>query len=271
MLDGIRRYRKFPIFSSWAGILNTLSWQLPVLMFGMFFSPTVVGFYALGFRILQMPMSLVGSAIGQVFHQRAAEVYLQGSLAPLLEGLMKRLLMVILFPMLMLTVIGRDLYIVVFGQAWAEAGVYTQILSVWAIVWFVSSPLSTLYGVMGKQAQGLALQVAVFISRLVSIGVGAYYGSVTLSLILFSVSGFFVYGYMILQISKFADLDLFRTISGLTKCGALSLSLMLMILALKMVTDLPAAMIAAGVACSIVYFSMLRNDIWQRSLSITRG
>lgn len=261
MREGIKRYKKFPIYSSWAGIHNTVSWQLPVLMFGIFFTPAVVGFYALGFRIIQMPMSLIGSAIGQVFHQRAAEARLHGTLAPLVEGLMRRLLIVCLFPMLLLAIIGRDLYVIVFGSIWAEAGVYTQILSVWAIVWFISSPLSTLYGVLEKNEQGLILQLAILVSRIVSIGIGAYFENARLALILFSISGFFVYGYLIFQILTFAGLNFFGTISRLSKYAIISLPLLLIILLTKIFTEIPTLIICVGLICTLIYFYVLRHDI----------
>ncbi len=151
MLAGISRYRKFPLFGTWSALLNTISWQLPAFLLAAFFSSSVVGFYALGFRILQMPMRLIGAAIGQVFFQQAAQAKVQGTLAELVEATFRRLVMVGLFPMLMLTIIGRDLYVVIFGQNWAEAGVYTQILGVWAFFWFISSPMSTLFSILEKQ------------------------------------------------------------------------------------------------------------------------
>ena len=261
ILTGIKRYKKFPIYSSWSGLLNTTSWQLPVLMLGAFFTPTIVGFYALGFRILQIPMSLIGSAIGQVFHQRAAEAKMQGTLAPLVEGLIKRLLTICLFPMLMLTIIGRDLYIIVFGETWAEAGVYTQILSIWALVWFISSPLSTLYGVLEKQEQGLFLQLLIFITRILSIGIGAYCGSARLALLLFSVSGIIAYGYLVYKILRFSGASLHTIMSGLSKCSLMSFLLLLIILTTKIASEMPIFIVSIGIICTIPYYIVLRNDI----------
>lgn len=260
MLRVFKRYKKFPIFGTWAGLLNVISWQLPVLMFGTFFTPEVVGFYSLGFRILQMPMSLIGGAIGQVFHQRAAVAKIHGTLAPLVENLIRRLLIVSIFPMLMLTIVGRDLYIFVFGERWAEAGVYTQILSIWAIVWFISSPLSTLYGVLGKNAQGLVLQLIIFISRFISIGIGSYFGNARLALFLFSISGVFVYGYLIFKISVFAGFDIHRSISRLYRCARISLLFLLLIVLIKLM-EIPILTIGVAFICTISYFYVLRHDI----------
>jgi len=85
---------------------------------------------------------------------------------------------------------------VVFGNQWAEAGTYTQILSIWTFFWFVSSPLSTLYYVLEKQDFFLKLNVAIIVTRAVSLGIGGYLGSARLALALFAASGIVVYGYL---------------------------------------------------------------------------
>lgn len=196
MWNGIKRYRKFPLFSIWSALLNNISWQLPAILLSAFFSSTVVGYYALGFRVIKLPMSLIGGAIAQVFFQRAAEAKMQGMLSNLVENVFRRLAMIGLFPLLMLTLIGPQLYRVVFGPEWVEAGVYTQILSVWAFFWFVSSPISTLFSVLEKQDFGLKLNVFIFLSRLASLWVGGYVGNPRLALLLFAATGVVAYSYL---------------------------------------------------------------------------
>lgn len=204
MFVGLGRYRKFPLFDTWAALLNSASWQLPAFLLSTFFSTTVVGYYALGFRILQTPMGLIGNSIGQVFFQRAAEAQSQGKLAPLVENALRRLVAIGLFPMLVLTVIGSDLYIVIFGLQWEEAGIYTQILSVWAFFWFISSPLSTLFGVLEKQEFSLVLNIFIFSTRFIALGIGGLLGDARLAVFLFATSGVLVYGYVGLSITAAA-------------------------------------------------------------------
>ena len=179
-------------------------------MLGAYFSPAVVGFYALGFRLLQIPMNLVGGAVSQVFMQRAGEASNDGALAPLVESLFQRLVTVGMFPMLVLSLAGEHLYIVVFGENWAQAGVYTQILSVWAFVWFVSSPLARLFFVIGKQEFSLALNAFIFVTRLGALGIGGYLENVYLALGLFAASGFLLYGYQVLVVLQSVDIPLLR-------------------------------------------------------------
>ena len=196
ILSRVKRYRKFPLYDTPATLLNSISWQLPTFFLAAFFSPAVTGFYALGNRVLRLPMNLLGSSLGQVFYQRATEDHQQGILPVFVESTFGRLVSYGLFPMLILAIIGRDLFTVVFGSQWAEAGTYTQILSIWTFFWFVSSPLSTLYYVLEKQDFFLKLNVAIIVTRAVSLGIGGYLGSARLALALFAASGIVVYGYL---------------------------------------------------------------------------
>jgi lipopolysaccharide exporter len=200
MRVGLKRYRRFPLLDAWSALLNTVSWQLPALMLSAFFSSTVVGYYALGFRILHLPMDLVGQSIGQVFFQRAAEARVEGKLAPLVGAVFHRLVLVSFFPMLLLAIIGKDLFMVVFGATWAEAGVYAQILALWAFFYFVSSPISTLFSVLERQDFGLKVNAAILLSRGASLAVGGYMGDARIALALFAGTGVVLYGYRTLAI-----------------------------------------------------------------------
>lgn len=58
--------------------INSLSASFPVLLLPLFFPDSVVGLYAFGFRIVQAPLSLLSSAVGNVVSQQLAEAYASG-------------------------------------------------------------------------------------------------------------------------------------------------------------------------------------------------
>ena len=200
MIAVLKRYRKFPLYDAWAGLLNAISWQLPVFLLSTFFSSAVVGYYALGNQLLRLPMSLIGNSIAQAFFPRAAEANIDGTLAIVVEDTFRYLVMLGMFPMFLLAIVGRDLFVSFFGSNWAEAGVYTQILSIWMFFWFISSPLSTLFRVLEKQEFSLGLNIIIFISRFVSIAIGGWLNNARLALLLFAISGLILYGYLGLSI-----------------------------------------------------------------------
>lgn len=207
MWAGMKRHHKFPLFSSWGALINTASWQLPALMLGAFFSPAIVGFYSLGFRLIQMPLSLIGGAISQVFFQRGAEAHSSGDLGRLVEGLFNRMLIIGLLPSMILMVIGADLFAFVFGAEWREAGVFTQILAPWALVWFLSSPLSTVYAIQERQKEELVIHGTIFVTRIFAIAVGGFLGSPRTAVALFTAGGIIAYGYLLYTIFVYSGLN----------------------------------------------------------------
>jgi len=200
--EGMHRYRKFPQYGSLSVLLNTISWQLPAIVLQRFFTAEIVGFYSLGTRLLRVPMDLVGGAISQAFYPRAAAARSAGQLPEVVEAAYRRLVTIGFAPMVVLGIVASDLFRIAFGERWAEAGVYTQILSVWTFFWFISSPLSNLFSVLEMQEFGLKLNIVILSSRFLSLVAGGLMGNARLAVILFAATGILVYGYF-----SFAILD----------------------------------------------------------------
>lgn len=258
---GMKRYRKFPLYDTGSVLMNSISWQLPSFLLPMFFSPAVVGFYALGNRLLRLPMDFIGNAIAQVFFQRSAEANVNGNLAPVVENVFQYLVMLGMFPMLLLSVIGRDLFSVIFGSKWTEAGVYTQILSIWMFVWFISSPLSTLFRVLEKQEKFLALNIAILLTRFASLFIGGWLGNARLAMMLFSISGVLLYGYMGLSIILVSGVSKKKVAHILLKYLALFLPCGVLLLFMKYLPVSPLFIVVVSVGMSgLYYFYILRSN-----------
>lgn len=189
MKEGIKRYKKFPIFDSWAGLMNTVSVQMPPLLLAYFFSSAIVGFYALGYRLISKPMSLIGGAVSQVFFQRAAVAKNDGTLPSVVKNTFMRLSSIGSFPLILVIVIGKDIFSVVFGNQWAEAGVYAQILAPWILFVFLGSPISTLFSVLEMQGRFLLFNSVLFVTRLASLIAGGLAKSVFIALVLYAGTG----------------------------------------------------------------------------------
>lgn len=208
MCNALKRYSNFPKYDIWSALLNTISWQIPIFLLSYFFSTTIVGYYSLGMMMIQLPMSFIGSSISQVFYQRAAEAKHEDELRLLIEKVFILLLKVGLFPMIVLLLTGKDIFMVVFGSQWGIAGLYVQILSIWAFVWFISSPLSTIISVFEKQSWGLSLNIIIFLTRVISLVIGGILGDALISLFLFSFSGVITYGYFCVKIMIYSKISM---------------------------------------------------------------
>ena len=163
------RYKDFPIFSTWTALFNTASLQFAPIMFIAMFGATVTGLYALTLRMLTLPSSLIGNAVGSVFLSEAPKAKRDGNLAELVTKLHSRLAMAGALPLVVLLLFGPDLFALVFGEEWRKAGVYSQWMAPWIYLQFQWSPLSMLTMVLELQRQALVSQILTFIIRFGSI------------------------------------------------------------------------------------------------------
>lgn len=159
------RHRKFPLYSTWTALFNTASLQLAPIMFVAIYGATVAGLYALTLRILSMPISLIGNAVGSVFLSSAPAAQRNGKLKELIEQVHTRLAMVGALPLVVLVFYGPQLFEILFGAEWRQAGNYAQWMAPWIYLQFQWSPLSILANVLELQRQALISQALTFAFR----------------------------------------------------------------------------------------------------------
>ncbi len=181
-------YRDFPLFSTWGGFANVAGAQLPPLLFAAFYAPGIVGLYALAYRLMGAPMTFVGQAVGSVFLSEAPDRYRKNTLVPFLLAVHKRLVYLILVPVLILVGLGPDIFSLVFGEAWKVAGEAARWLSLWMMMAFTTSPLSSIYEVAERQRLGMFMQFQLLIARCIGVVIGAIYGDFMFAIACFSIS-----------------------------------------------------------------------------------
>lgn len=257
----LKRYRKFPLVDSWSALMNSISWQLPAFLLAAFFSPAIVGFYSLGFRLLQLPMSFIGGSISQVFYQRASRAASEGTLSILVENVFRILVILGMFPILILTIVGGDVFTVIFGRAWTEAGVYTQILSFWVFIWFISSPLTGIYLVVGEYDFGFHYNFINLATRFLSLIIGGFLHNARIALILFSLSGIVVYGYLCLKMMSYSGVKASRALKIVFSNFILFVPAGIVVIFLKTAEiNQTLLVVFSGVIVCLYYLYILKND-----------
>ena len=208
-LAGVRlqasRYRKFPLYSTWTGLLNTASLQFAPIVFIALYGAAVAGLYALTLRILSMPVTLIGNALGSVFLSSAPEARRNGTLKELVSKLHARLAMAGALPLVVLLFFGPDLFEFVFGAEWRKAGQYAQWMAPWIYLQLQWSPLSTLSSVLELQRQSLISEALVFTIRFGTLLICASFGlSADLAIFIFAVVSAILYLALLLWFTRAA-------------------------------------------------------------------
>jgi lipopolysaccharide exporter len=255
---GVKRYQKFPIFDTWSALLNTICWQLPPFLLSAYFTSTIVGYYALGLGVLQLPVSLIGGAVGQVFFQRVSVAKYEGNLAHLTEDTVSNLTMLSIFPAMLLSVVGREAFIVIFGAKWAEAGVFAQILAIWIFFSFISSPISTLFSVLERQGSSMIFNLVLLPVRVGALVLGGFLGNARIAIALFSVTGVIVYVVLLLWIMAKVNASVGKLIKRSLKYLAYSLMLLIPIMSGKFIFNFsPQILLLVAVLASLVYYCII--------------
>lgn len=258
MWEGIKRYKKFPIYDSWAAMMNVASVQVPPLLLATFFSSTVVGFYDLGFRLLNLPMVLVGRAIAQVFFQRAARAKDDGTLSFVVRNVFLRLMTLGLFPILLVMITGKEIFCTVFGVQWSEAGFYAQILSPWILLSFVSSPISTIFSILEMQGRFLVFNLVLLVSRVVSLAIGGFMDSIIVALMLFSITGSIMYFFFCIFILRKSGLKMKVLVDDTLRIFTIAFIALLPVVVLKVYgTQSLTVIIIADFLSAVLYYTLL--------------
>ena len=154
----LRRYRRFPLLTVPAGLLNSGGLEVPLLAISAFYGDARAGLLGLTVRVVAAPTVIIGQAIQQVLigESSAAVRESQGTLASMLRYTVSRLLMVGALAAALLIIAAPWLFGVVFGPTWTEAGEYARILALAYLLQFAVNPIAGVLQLLERQGQSLA-------------------------------------------------------------------------------------------------------------------
>ncbi|TQV83008.1 oligosaccharide flippase family protein [Aliikangiella coralliicola] len=137
-----KRFSQFPRVMVFDQFVNILGGSLHVLFIGTAFGPKELGYVALLFSALYLPITIVSSSIKDVFRQQASIEYSEyGSCRRLYLSLFK---VIACFGLLVFTLgffLSPELFPLVFGEDWRIVGEYAQIMMAMYYLNFVSMSL----------------------------------------------------------------------------------------------------------------------------------
>lgn len=201
------KYITFPKFLIISGVLEKAAGQLPVfLLINLFHSLPAAGLFAFAQRIIVAPADLVSRAVGDVFRQKASQEFHQGGQCTVLFlSTFKNLTLIGIIPFTVAFFIAEDLFELLFGSEWREAGTFARILMPLFFLQFVVSPLSSMFIIANKQRFDLVIQILLFTCATLSFVLGKALGNDShLSIMLYSATYCFKYVIEFLLAYKFS-------------------------------------------------------------------
>ncbi|MBU0743765.1 MAG: oligosaccharide flippase family protein, partial [Gammaproteobacteria bacterium] len=153
LLSVAKRYRRFPIFTGSATLINVLNMQSVTIFLAFLYEPRVVGLFGLATRLLGIPVTLIAMSISQVlFMKIVGLIKTDAKMLPKVFLEMTRILTFISFPVLCLFMfLGTGLVGLIFGKEWGEASLYLRVMVVMSFFQIVAEPLGPVLIALEKQ------------------------------------------------------------------------------------------------------------------------
>ena len=198
----------------------------------------------------------------QVFFQKASEEKNRtGRVKTVVQEVHQRLVSIGIFPILILMIIGEELFGLVLGAQWSTAGGYARILAPWIFLVFIASPLSTIFSVLEKQTVGLVFNLTVLLSRIVVLYVGGVSGDPVTTLMLFSLTGVAFWGGMNAYVLKISGISYWMGLRDFLMLSLVALAVAFPLVIVKYLSPpLYILLIVTGIVTCIYYAVIVFRD-----------
>ncbi|NNC75236.1 MAG: lipopolysaccharide biosynthesis protein [Acidimicrobiia bacterium] len=202
------RYRRFPAYSMFAGLLNSAGLRVPALLIVAQYGLTTGGQFGLTLLVLAVPITLVSRSVSQVYLSEAARLARtsHGELKRLFQATAVRLAAIGVVPVAVLVIAGPWLFETVFGAEWRVSGELARALSPMLFGQFVVAPLAHTLTVLERQSTQLlwdAIRLGLVVATLG--GISAQGGSALLAVSVYGAAMFVAYGLLYVLNSRAID------------------------------------------------------------------
>jgi lipopolysaccharide exporter len=183
MMELATTYIDFPRHNAPHALANAVSVQIPIILINRFLTEATAGFYFMAFRIVQAPVILISSSIGQVYSQTVSEMYRSGgniySFTVKIYGV---LTLISFLPFTLLALWGPEIFTFVLGSDWTEAGRYARIFSPAFFLIFIVSPTVFLTALLNQQKKAFHIELFFIVVRLGALSAGIWLGDAVIAI-----------------------------------------------------------------------------------------
>lgn len=168
MKQVVKENQKFIRYTTPSVFLNLFSYSSLTFFITDLYGAEVCGFYAMSYRLLGMPLTLISSNVAKVFLEKATKLKENHeSCVQLLRKTTKGLLLLAVPMVMVFTVISPPLFSLVFGEGWQMAGKYVQLLAWMFGIRLVVSSLTSMLIVAKKQHVEFSIQALFAIDSII--------------------------------------------------------------------------------------------------------
>ena len=146
----IRKYKKFPLLNLPNAVIDSFRLSGINLLIAKYFATTTLGQFSLAWKMVQVPIVLVGGSLAQVFFQKVSSSK-KSDLYAIIVKYIKKASLISAPIFLLVYLFAENIFDFVFGENWTLAGESASVMAPWLFINFVSSPLVSIMLILNKQ------------------------------------------------------------------------------------------------------------------------
>ena len=221
----INENKDFVFYQLPTTILTNVKNQLPTFLINNFFGTTILGYYSITQKILNIPINLLANAIGKVFFSNISKMVQNGEkIGEYVFQNLKRATYISIVPITLLISLSNIAIYIIMGYFNDVASQMLQASSIQAIFTFLMASLSGIYIVIKKQNYALKSVIAQMLGYIIGFGLGKFiFNDVVLALYITTII------YSIIQIVYFCFIFKAMNISPMRYLKNVMLCLLLII------------------------------------------
>ena len=137
-----RRHKKMAITLTGSRTLSTVYTGLPAITISSLFGSAPLGFFSVAERVASAPALLIANAVGDVYRQRASILYREnGRFDQLMKKTLVTTFLIAIVPYAIGIVFAPDIFRIILGPSWEQAGIYASIILVGSFFGFITTPV----------------------------------------------------------------------------------------------------------------------------------
>ena len=183
-------------------VISQVKNQLPVLLIKSLFSSTILGYYSISVKVLNIPINLLANALGRIFFQTISDMKRKGEeIGAFAYRNIIKAMKVAVVPMVLLVAFGDMFIMILYGREYEMAGTMLQIVSFQNFFTFLMMSSQGITVTLGKQKYAMISCIAQSVGYIIGMGAGSYiFHDIYIGLIIITIL------YVIIQVVYFCSL-----------------------------------------------------------------
>lgn len=186
----VKRNRDFIMYQYPANFMNTIVGNLPIQLLSFCFGNTVVGYYSMAMKLLNIPSNIISNSVSRVYFKEATEKERSS------EGgrdytfkACRIITSIYCIPVAVILLLGGWLIPFFLGADWAPSVEYIQIMCIWNLFAIAINSTSGFTSVIGRQRSNMIISIVKLIVFPISmLGISMAFQSPTLTIWTYAIA-----------------------------------------------------------------------------------